>query len=99
MKTLEELKAAYKAANDDFLKIVIAHNIKAVSISDDVINAVITAYNKYAGKKIGPATEKKIDEENQKDFDRFIKAGIDINASDPNGTPMLRYLPDNPYNI
>lgn len=30
-----------------------------------------------------------IEEENQKDFDRFIKAGIDINSSDPNGTPML----------
>ena len=68
MKTVEELKAAYKAANDDFLKRVIAHNIKAVSISDDVINAVVTAYNKYTGKKIGPATEKKIDAEIQKDF-------------------------------
>lgn len=68
VKTVEELKAAYKAANDDFLKIVIANNIKAVSISDDVINAVVTAYNKYAGKKIGPATEKKIDAEIQKDF-------------------------------
>lgn len=93
MKTLEELKAAYKAANDDFLKIVIAHNIKAVSISDDVINAVITAYNKYTGKKIGPATEKKIDAEIQKDFpDVFtyfsrkhidgVRYGIMINVKD-----------------
>lgn len=93
MKTLEELKAAYKAANDDFLKIVIAHNIKAVSISDDVINAVITAYNKYAGKKIGPATEKKIDEEIQKDFPDVytyfarkhfdgVRYGIVINVKD-----------------
>lgn len=93
MKTLEELKAAYKAANDDFLKIVIAHNIKAVSISDDVINAVITAYNKYAGKKIGPATEKKIDEEIQKDFPDVytyfarkhfdgVRYGIMINVKD-----------------
>lgn len=93
MKTLEELKAAYKAANDDFLKIVIAHNIKSVSISDDVINAVITAYNKYAGKKIGPATEKKIDEEIQKDFPDVytyfarkhfdgVRYGIVINVKD-----------------
>jgi len=68
VKTIAELKEAYKATDNDFLKKVIAHNLKAVSISDDVINVVTTAYNKYAGKKIGPATEKKIDAEIQKDF-------------------------------
>lgn len=93
VKTVEELKAAYKAADDDFLKRVIAHNIKAVSISDDVISAVVTAYNKYTGKKIGPATEKKIDAEIQKDFPDVytyfsrkhfdgVRYGIMINVKD-----------------
>lgn len=62
-KTIEELKAAYEASNDEFLRKVIAHNIKAVALNDDVINAVVDTVNKFTGKKIGEKTVEKINAE------------------------------------
>lgn len=67
-KTIEELKAAYEASNDNFLRKVLAHNIKAVAINGDVINAVVDAVNKYTGKKIGEKTVDKINSEIQKTY-------------------------------
>ena len=64
MKTLEELKNLIDSKNTNELeRKVLVNNYKAVMYNDDVINAVIEAVNKYAGKKIGDATMKKINDE------------------------------------
>ena len=68
VKTVEELKTAYETTNDNFTRKVLAHNIKAVALNDDVISAVVEYVNKYTGKKIGDKTVKKINEDLNKDF-------------------------------
>ena len=67
MKTIEQLKAEIKAAEENkLLKKVLENNLKAVIYSDDVIKDVINAFNKYAGKKIGERTLEKINADLQK---------------------------------
>lgn len=60
MKTINELYNLIKGSDNELEKVVLTNNYNAVLYNDDVMNAVITEFNKYAGKKIGEMTMKKI---------------------------------------
>lgn len=68
MKTIEQLKAELNAAEDGLYKKVLENNLKAVTYSEDVVNTVLTVFNKYTGKKIGKVTLDKINAELQQNY-------------------------------
>ena len=93
MKTIEQLKAELNATPDGLLKKVLENNLKAVTYSDEVINTVLTVFNKYTGKKIGKVTLDKINAELQQyykdvkvwftyNWDNTVRQGIKIYRHD-----------------